>query len=245
MAFGDTLTRRERRISWAATLIITVMIGFGLFAYRYPTVLRDVSDGISAIALNAPEPPPPPPTEPAEQPAAPNPEGAAAPPNRRNDPTPIVAPPPKLTPRPAANAAPIAGPGSASESGAAPTPGPGTGAGGEGTGRGAGNGGDGTGGGGGGARARYVRGGIGYRDWPRDLTREDRVLRVEVRFWVETNGRVTGCETQRTSGIAALDTSTCRLIEQRFRYEPARNSAGQPIRSEMAWQQTWEASRGD
>jgi periplasmic protein TonB len=243
MAIGDSLSPRERRLAWAASIGVTLLIGFGLFAYRFPEVISDVSDSVSVIALNAPEPPPPPPV-PAEIPKAPEAEGAAAPPNERNNPTPIVAPPPRIRPLPAPVAAPIEGTGRASESGAAETPGPGTGAGGQGTGRGAGLGGDGT-GGGGGARARKTPSGIGYRNWPQEIAREDRILRVEVRFWVETNGRVTGCETQRTSGIAALDASTCRLIEQRFRYEPARNNAGEPVRAEMAWQQTWEASRGE
>lgn len=238
MAYGDTLTPRERGLAIAGTLALTAFIAFGLFAYRYPVVLRDISDSISAIALNAPEPPPPP-VPPAEQPKMTGPEGAAAPPNRRNNPTVIVAPPPKLPPRPAPPAAPVAGTGSAAESGAAPVDGPGTGAGGQGNGRGAGDGGDGTGGGGGGARARHMRGGIGYRDWPRDVPRAPQPVRVEVRFWVETNGRCTGCEIQRTSGIPSVDASTCRLIEQRFRYEPARNSNGEPIRSETAWRQDW------
>jgi protein TonB len=237
MPYGDNLTPRERRLAMAATIIVTSLVGFGLFAYRYPAVIREVSEGISAIAVNAPEPPPP--AAPADTPAAPEPEGAAAPPNQRNDPTPIVAPPARLPSRPAPAAAPVAGTGSASESGATPTPGPGTGAGGEGSGRGAGDGGNGTGGGGGGARARHIRGGIGYRDWPDGVPRADRPLRVEIRYWVETTGRISGCEIQRSSGLPDLDASTCRLASQRFRYQPARNSAGEPIRSEMAWRQDW------
>jgi protein TonB len=158
----------------------------------------------------------------------------------RNDSTQVTAPRPKIVIRDTPQrAAPVEGTGSASESGAAATPGPGNGAGGVGSGRGAGDGGSGTGGGGGAVRARHLRGGIGYRDWPDGVPRADAPVRVEVRFWVEVNGRISGCELQRSSGIPALDARTCQLVTQRFRYQPARNAAGEPVRSETAWRQDW------
>lgn len=245
MAYGDHIDPRERTMAIAASALITLIVGYALLFTRWDAAVRDVTASISAIALEAP-PPSPPVAPPAEQPKAPELEGASAPPNARNDPTSVVAPRPRIViPQPPARAAEVAGTGSATESGAAPTPGPGTGAGGAGSGRGAGDGGNGTGGGGGGARARHTRGGIGYRDWPDGLPRADAPVRVEVRFWVEVNGRCTSCEIQRSSGIAALDQRTCALVQQRFRYNPARNAAGDPIRSEVAWRQDWwnEAQR--
>lgn len=238
MAYGDHINQRERGVAMVATALITLLVGYALLFNRWDAAVREVADSISAMALNAPEAPPPAPS--AEQPKAPDPDGAAAPPNRRANPTPVVAPRPRIViPQPPERAAEVAGTGSATESGAAPTPGPGTGAGGAGSGRGAGDGGNGTGGGGGAVRARHTRGGIGYRDWPDGLPRADAPVRVEVRFWVEVDGRCTGCEIQRSSGIAALDQRTCALVQQRFRYQPARNVAGQPIRSEVAWRQDW------
>ena len=237
MPYGTRPDPRHRRIAIMATATVTGLVGFGLLGTHWDATVRVVSDGIEALALEAPPPPTPPP---AERPAAPEPEGAASPANTRNDPTQVTAPRPKLVLRETpARVAPVEGTGSATDSGAAPTPGPGTGAGGEGSGRGAGSGGDGTGGGGGALRARHVRGGIGYRDWPDGVPRADAPVRVEVRFWVEVNGRVTGCEIQRSSTIAALDARTCQLVTQRFRYQPARNAAGEPVRSEAAWRQDW------
>ena len=45
------------------------------------------------------------------------------------------------------------------------------------------------------------------------------------------DGRVSGCEAERSSGIPALDSIVCRLIEQRFVYRPALDRNGRPVRS--------------
>jgi protein TonB len=50
-----------------------------------------------------------------------------------------------------------------------------------------------------------------------------------VRYVVGTDGSVGGCRVTRSSGHAELDETTCRLIEQRFRYRPARDGAGRPV----------------
>jgi protein TonB len=39
---------------------------------------------------------------------------------------------------------------------------------------------------------------------------------------------VTGCRVTRSSGSRALDSTTCRLIEQRFRFRPSRDALGRP-----------------
>jgi protein TonB len=52
---------------------------------------------------------------------------------------------------------------------------------------------------------------------------------VAVRFTVEPSGRVSGCTVIRSSANEELDSTTCRLIEQRFRYRPARDSEGRPV----------------
>lgn len=237
MPYGARPDPRHRRIAIGATAAITLLVGAGLLGTHWDATVAVVSDGLDALSLEAP---PPPSAPPAERPAAPEPEGAASPANTRNDPTAVTAPRPRIVLRETPQrAAPVEGTGSAADSGAAPTPGPGTGAGGVGNGRGAGDGGDGTGGGGGAVRARHIRGGIGYRDWPDGVPRADAPVRVEVRFWVEVNGRISGCEVQRSSGIPALDARTCQLVTQRFRYQPARNTAGEPVRSETAWRQDW------
>ena len=54
-----------------------------------------------------------------------------------------------------------------------------------------------------------------------------------------TNGRAGGCTVVRSSGHAALDATTCRLIEKRFRFEPARDAQGRPVQELRGWKQDW------
>jgi TonB family protein len=54
-----------------------------------------------------------------------------------------------------------------------------------------------------------------------------------VRFWIEVSaqGRVTDCHIVQSSGSAALDTATCRVMRERARYTPARDANGRPVAS--------------
>ena len=45
------------------------------------------------------------------------------------------------------------------------------------------------------------------------------------------------------SGNAALDETTCRLIEQRYRYDPSRDADGRPVRSIIVVNQDWVLER--
>lgn len=164
-------------------------------------------------------------------------EGRAAPPAARAQPTPVVAPPPVIVPEtpPPIAAAPVAGTGVDANAGAAPLPGPGTGAGGAGDDLGSGDDGDGD-GDGGGTPSRWLRGEIRDSDYPRAAYEAGVGGTVGIRFIVGVNGRVTSCTVIRSSGNAALDEATCRLIVERRRYRPARDSTGRKIP---------EAYRGD
>jgi protein TonB len=146
----------------------------------------------------------------------------------------VVAPPPeiRLDIPPPVIAAPVPTPieGSDPSAGAADVKGPGTGSGGQGTGTGSGNAGGGTGGGGGGgARAQLVRGRLMNEDYPRSALRAGIQGSVSVRFTVDTDGVARDCLVTRSSGNADLDTTTCRLIERRFRYRAARDAQGKPV----------------
>ena len=186
-------------------------------------------------------PPPPPPVQQVRE-RSPRAEGASAPPNLEARPTEIVAPTPVLPPPPTIAAAPIAGPGDKPSSGAAPVPGPGTGAGGEGNGPGAGGDGDGPGGGGRGGDIppRQIRGRISDRDYPRGAVDDHSSGRVSVIYTIEADGRATNCTITRSSGSQELDETTCRLIEQRFVFEPSRDRSGRPVRSRMVQDHIWE-----
>jgi protein TonB len=192
------------------------------------------------------EVPPPAPPPPIARPPAPRRAGhqrpqGGSPPNLRAMPTEIVAPQPVVAlpvPTPIA-VAPIAGTGSDPAAGAADIPGPGTGTGGSGNGSGTGKG-DGDGDGdGGGTPPRHLRGRLRDGDYPRGLGEAGIEGTVSVRYTVELDGRVTDCRVTRSSGSAALDETTCRLIEQRFRFAPSRDRAGRPVRSQIVENHSW------
>ena len=255
MAFSDRRSPRDRALGALGAVALPGLFLWGLWTGLEVDLSRAASTALNVFAITPeppppePEPKPPPPPPKVEQPA-PRPiqrageEGAASAANLRSRAAPVVAPPverPLLTtPFPAA---PVPASGSDATSGASDTPGPGTGAGGEGTGFGSGRGGDGTGGGGGGTvpavEAVKIAGSIRAGERPRDtdLSRPRRV--VGVNFTILPTGRVTGCTVAETSGDASLDRFTCRTIEQRWRYRPARDRYGRPVRDEQGWYQVY------
>ncbi|WP_375272095.1 energy transducer TonB [Sphingomonas sp.] len=151
-------------------------------------------------------------------------------------PLPIVAPPlPTIT-------APLVPDDRAAPVGGTAALGTGTGVGSTGTGSGSGVRGDGS-GAGGGTRARLVSGTIGPRDYPKPERREGISGSVTVGFVVAADGRVHGCTVAQSSGNAALDATTCRLVEARFRYAPARDANGVAVSERRGWRQRWWIER--
>lgn len=187
------------------------------------------------------EPPPPPPVESPVAPSPATPEGAAAPPAMKAEAAPVVAPPPRIelqAPPPIA-VAPIAARGSDMASGSSDREGTGTGSGGAGSGTGAGNGGAGTGAGGVAVRTRRIGGRFTGADYPDRPARAGAEGVVVVRLTVGTNGRVTDCRLRRSSGNRDLDGVTCHIIRQRFRFKPARDAQGRPVKDTVEWEQVW------
>jgi protein TonB len=236
MVYTGQLSGRQHAAAGGATLVALLAVGLILLNGLDLQVVRKASETIAAIALPAP----PPPQEkakpaPAESDKA---SGKASAANKHARAAPIAAPKPKLSPikPPPIPAAPTPGIGSDASAGAMPLPGPGSGAGGSGNGTGAGGSGSGT---GGGSKAVWRSGTIRDSDYPKEAVRAKTGGEVEVRFTIQPTGRVTGCRVTRSSGDASLDATTCRLIEDRFRFRPATNNAGDPIASSYGWRQSW------
>ncbi|HWT12059.1 MAG TPA: energy transducer TonB [Allosphingosinicella sp.] len=232
---------RERARATAGAVAFHGLLGWALIVGF--DVDLDVPAADRLKLFHVPAPPPPPSEEPA--PAARNAqarEGEAAPPNLEARPSPVVAPPPRLplpSPVPAAPEPTPLPPGSEPTAGLAQVPGGATGTGGEGAGTGSGGQGSGT-GGGGGTRAQRIGGRLsGDTDYPPATLRAGIEGSVAVRYVVGTDGRVGGCRVTRSSGNAELDATTCRLIEQRFRYRPARDSRGRPVPEPVARTFDW------
>ena len=194
----------------------------------------------------APPPPPPPPQEvQAPEPAA-TPEldpGASAPPAPRATPRAVVVPdPPVVLSRLTVPAPPVSGEGDETRSGAA-LAGDGTGAGGTGSGTGSGSAGAGQGGGGGAITGPVkIAGSINdARDYPippggREIRRGHHVV---VHMIVGVDGRARQCRVVEASPDPVADRRTCQLAEDRFRFRPARNAAGEPVAAAFGWRQDW------
>jgi protein TonB len=192
------------------------------------------------VAELAPPPPPPPVERQSQKPK--DKEGASAPKNIESKATPVVAPKPKVEvpapPKIVATETPAQG--NEATQGAAPVRGPGTGAGGTGVGTGSGGSGNGSGGGGAGigTRPRLVSRSLSERDYPSNLRRIwPSGARVLVMFDVQLNGRATGCSVYTSSGVPAIDQATCRLVETKLRFAPARDTNGRPRVDKYAYMQ--------
>lgn len=229
----------DRSISALAAAGITLALGYGfLLALAFhPSEARD--DPLKLIELLPLPPPEKTPERVEPRPADSKPEGEAAPPNLRAEPTEIVAPRPPVPVPPPLPTAPVAGTGHAPSAGSADIAGPGTGAGGAGDGRGSGGSGDGWGSGGEETPPIWRRGRIRDSDYPDALGESGTGGTVSVRYTVWTDGRVIDCEVTRSSGNRILDVTTCRLIRERFRFEPSRDARGRPVPAVIVEDHQW------
>ncbi|NJC34250.1 protein TonB [Sphingomonas jejuensis] len=230
---------RERIAAAIGVAGVHLIVGWALLVGLKVSTASIIGPALSLFDLPATAPPdPPPPVRPDPVPSRAA-EGAAAPPNIRSSATPIVAPPTPLPQPSPVIAAPVAGALFDPTQGAAERPGPGTGAGGEGDGSGSGRYGDGGGAGGDETPPRWRRGRIRVRDYPEGLGEAGIQGSVEVRFTVAVTGRVTDCAVTRSSGSAVLDNTTCRLIVERFRFDPSRDGRGRPVESTIVQNHEW------
>jgi protein TonB len=197
-----------------------------------PVVPPPPQGDLVAVLPTEPLPPEPPPPVDEE-------EGAAAPPSRGESdeaPSPPEPPAPLQTPVPAEVSA---DPGSDAGSGSGVAAGSGAGQGDEGSGRGAGAGGSGTGSGTVTPPVR-VAGALTHADYRRADPPAGAAGTVFISFRVRADGSVDRCRVVRSSGFAVFDTATCRLVEQRFRFRPARDARGRAVDYELRTNFTWE-----
>ena len=217
----------------AITAVVAVHLALA-FVILTGLNVRSMSEAVERLKtfnLQQPPPPlPPPPPHRRPQETMKKPEGATA---KRAEPSPVVAPPPRIPAPSPLPAAKFAGSGSASTSGAS-TAGNGTGAGGSRTG---------VGGGGYGDTSRFTPAQL-----VRNLTRGDyRSIaqgrlpsgRAMVSLRVEPSGVPSNCRVVRSSGDAGVDSSLCPLIEARLRFRPALDDQGRPIPYELQYVATW------
>jgi protein TonB len=228
----ELLQNRNRAFGLAAAVGVHVAaVGLLLLFAPDPVAPPEPEGDLVAVLPTEPLPPEPPPPVDEE-------EGAAAPPSRGDTdvPSPPEPPAPLQSPTPA-EVSPD--PGSGAASGAGSAPGSGAGQGGEGSGRGAGAGGSGT---GSGRITPPVRiaGALTHADYAAANPPWGASGTVFIAFRVRTDGAVDRCRVVGSSGYDVFDRATCRLVEQRFRFRPARDAQGRAIEYELRTNFTWE-----
>lgn len=186
-------------------------------------------DSLVAVTFNQPPPPAPPPDR-AE-------EGAAAPTSRGPSEAPSPPQPPRPLPTPTPATVSVDA-GAAAGAGAGVAAGSGAGRGGEGTG--SGSGGSGTGSGSGTVTPpQRIAGGLTNGDYRNARAPQGAFGTVLVEFRVRADGNVDSCRVLRSSSYPMFDEATCRLIQQRFRYRPARDAEGRAVDWTIRTDYTW------
>jgi protein TonB len=243
MAYGMQISGQERAQSLAAVIAVHAALGYALLSGMNLEIAERIDPGFKVIHITPPQPPEPAPDKKPEEAD----EGAASPENLLARASQIVVPKPevKLNVESPVVAAPVAGVGSDNQAGASDQSGPGFGSGGQGQGSGSGGSGDGTGSGGISSGPRHLSGTIIRKDIPRSVWEAGNRGNVVAHFTVGTDGRAHDCHIRQSSGHPALDATTCRLIEARFRFEPARDKCGRAVARPYGWlQQWWQDGRG-
>lgn len=82
------------------------------------------------------------------------------------------------------------------------------------------------------------------RDYPPAASAAGASGAVTVRYMVGADGRVTSCEVSESAGNADLDSATCRLIQERYRFEPARDRSGRPGEASLLSRVVWRLPSG-
>ena len=223
-SYRGTADRPDQVKAAAAVIAVHIVLAAVILTGLNVETVRRAVETMTTIAVFEPEPPPPPPPPATRS----NPEDAGAP-GRKAQPTPIVAPPPKIPVLSPIPAAPVAGQGSATTAGAAES-GSGTGAGGSGTGRGAG--------GAGFTSARRISK-IPDREYRRLAATGIASGSVGVTIKVNEDGSPSNCRVARSSGDQKIDALMCDLTLRHVRFEPARDPRGRPVAQDVTFVPNW------
>jgi TonB family protein len=60
-----------------------------------------------------------------------------------------------------------------------------------------------------------------------------------VMMMIDETGKLRDCMVEETSGVAALDAMTCKVLQDRARFHPATDAAGKPMKSVLTRRITW------
>ena len=229
-SYRGTADAPSRAKAIAAVAAVHAALGAAIFTGLNVDVVERVAERLRTIDIRLPPPPPPEPPPPPRREAktVDLEEGAAG---KKADPTPVVAPKPRIPVQSPIPAARVAGTGSAPQSGAADY-GTGTGAGGSGAGR-----------GGGGDYSKFTPARritkIPDREYRRLSATGIRSGSVGVTIKVNADGSVSNCRIARSSGEGSIDDLMCQLTVRYVRFQPARDPGGRPVAQDITFYPNW------
>lgn len=230
---GYRQSNPDRAKAAAAAVIVHAAIGAAFLTGLVVNVSKHPSEVLETFDLTLAPPPPPPIVE--QKVSAPKGDPGEA--GKKANPTPVVAPKPKIVvpARSPVVAAPVAGTGAAPTAGAA-LAGTGTGAGGTGNGLGGGGGG---GNGTGFTPARRISK-IPDREYRRFVAASGmRTGRVAIIVKVNTDGSASNCRVAQSSGNPGADALMCQLTVQYVRFRPATDPQGRAVAQDITWVPDW------
>jgi periplasmic protein TonB len=76
-------------------------------------------------------------------------------------------------------------------------------------------------------------------DYPSSALANEEEETVTVRLSIGADGRVSGCSVSGSSGSRTLDSTTCRVLQRRAKFTPARDANGQPTTGSFTQRITW------
>jgi protein TonB len=230
-SYRGTADPPDKAKAIAAVVAVHLALAAAILSGLNVRIVSHAVEQLKTFDIREPPPPPPKPPPPAPKPARAKLEEGAA--GRKAEPSPIVAPQPKLPVQSPLPAAPIAGTGSGTTAGAAAY-GTGTGAGGSGTGRG-GGGGDFT------PAQKLTK--IPDREYRR-LVAISGMPRgsVGISIKVTSDGLASNCRVVRSSGSPQADALMCQLTVQYVRFRPARDPSGRAVAQDLTWYPNWYRS---
>jgi TonB family protein len=82
-------------------------------------------------------------------------------------------------------------------------------------------------------------------DYPASALRADETGTVAYELHVSPAGEVADCSITASSGSASLDSATCRLLQARARFEPARDRRGRPVGDTVIGRIVWRLPEED
>jgi TonB family protein len=80
---------------------------------------------------------------------------------------------------------------------------------------------------------------ISDADYPAAAIRAGEQGTVRFRLWIGTNGLVSDCRIEASSGSAALDEATCRIMRARARFTPAHDANGNAVEDTISSRIRW------